>query len=439
MKKKILILSIIILIALPVINGIVMEKSIHTIFENINDINSISGSPYSVKLISYNRRLFHSDIEWQVDIGPMKPMTGLDNIIIHDRVKHRFLGVTTISDLNTNTWYKEFVEKQTNGKDPLTIVTDYSLFGKIQSNLSATPFAIRVDDHTLEVGKAHLATTTTRDIEYVKTEGELSSLTIQNLATLDVLTVASDLKYHPPYIWAGEMSMEFDKLAIINGEEKGELDDFTFTYSLDMDDKSDKMSFFTTFSGDSLTVPDKTSIKDITAKIGFRHVDRKGYDAFMEQYAEILAPLANQVFNDNIDITGNEIDSQLTSAGMQMMGTLEKLLTKDLEFVIEDVAMDFPEGKLSAAVNLKLLHDMTLIQLLPLLTKPSHALNIFSLRAEAQIPAALIKDTSFLTMPLSSEMETGLFQEEGDILVHTSKTKNNRFILNGHEVNLDLL
>ncbi len=438
MKKKILILLVIILIALPVINGIIMEKSIDTVFENINAINKRKASPYTVKLISYNRKLFHSDIEWQVDSTPMRAVTGIDHLIIHDRVKHRLLGVTASSDFKMNPWYKDFIKKQIDEKDPLTIVTKYSLFGKIESNLSATPFTVRLNDHTFEVGKAHLTTTTNKDIKYVKTKGELSSLSIQDLVSLEDLNVTSDLTYVPPYIWAGDMIIDFDKLTIRDDKEKGELDNFSLTYSLDMDEKSEKMSFFTAFSGDSLTAAD-TSINNITAKFGFNHVDQKGYEAFVKQYIEVLAPLVNQAFTDTTGVTGNEINSQLTSAGMQTMGSLEKLLTKDLEFIIEDVSIDFPEGTVSAEAHLKLLQDMTIMQFFPLLAKPSNALNIFSLRSKAEIPASLLKDPSFLTMPLSSGMETGLFQKKGDILVHTSKTKNNRFMLNGHEVDLDLL
>ncbi len=439
MKKKILILIIIIVMALPVINGFIMEKTIQTTLKNINDINQESGSPYSIKVIRYDRRLFHSDIEWQIDLGSMKSLAGVDNIIIHDRVKHRILGVTTTSDLNTNSWYREFVKQQPEGKDPLTIITKYSLFGKIESNLSVTPFATRVDNLTLDVGESHLTTTTTRDIDYIKTNGELKSFSIEKLLALDDLTVSSDLNYLSPYIWTGDMDVEFAKLTMTQGKEKGELDDFVFTYTVDMDKKADKISSFTTFKGDAFSTPDNISIKDITAKIAFKNVDRKGYEAFMEQYTKVLAPLTRQAFDNTGDMVDNKVNSQIASSGMQMIGSLEKLLTKDLEFVIEDVSMDFPEGKVSAEAHLKLLKDMTMMQFFPLLAKPSNAPSIFSLRSKAKIPASLLKDSSFLTTPLSSEMKTGIFQQKKDMLVHSSKTEDNDFFLNGHKVDLDLL
>ncbi|MCB2173829.1 hypothetical protein KQH41_01040, partial [bacterium] len=85
----------------------------------------------------------------------------------------------------------------------------------------------------------------------------------------------------------------------------------------------------------------------------------------------------------------------------------------------------------------RLRDDLSFMQLVPLASEPSLALQFFDLESALTMPATLIEDPAPLTAPLHPAMSTGFFVREGELLVHRAETRDGALYLNGTEVVLD--
>ena len=94
------------------------------------------------------------------------------------------------------------------------------------------------------------------------------------------------------------------------------------------------------------------------------------------------------------------------------------------------------KGDINGELHLTLKKNMTLAGFIPAMLQPSLALEIFSLRSYLRIPRIMVKDDQRLVAPVMEGMETGLFVEDGDDLVHDARTESGELILNGRKVML---
>ncbi len=436
MKKKIFLpILVIIVIMIPVINGIVMEKTIKTMLPRLKEINEIKGTDISIKLEKYTRNLYSTDIQWKIDLGMLKDVYGIDSVIINDHAKHGFLSVTANSNLLANPWYKQFVDTYLGGKDPLSISTKYSLLGQIESKWTSTPVHFTWNDESFELGASSFTVITTRKLDSYKTTGDIASLTINKIMTMKDIAVSSDITYESSYIWPGKMDLSVGSMTITDKGESVSSKNMKFHYSFDHNSTAKQISFTTALSADSFSDKDQT-IRDITGELDFNNIDSDGYNAFVEQYISTIKPIMMMAaqMKDEGNVLPQEMQSQLSTAGIQLLGSLEKLLKKDLQLKISNVSVTLPQGKIEGNCTLTLLKDMRLIEFIPLASQPKMFMDIFSLSSSIRLPADLIPDTPELTTPVYPGMKTGLFVKDGDILKHDAKTKDGKLILNGEEV-----
>ena len=436
-KLYILIVVLLIIATLPIINGFLLEKTIQSVADSLNEKYQKSGIGYQVKLINYDRRLYSSEIEWRFDFGQLKTIYGIDGITIKDHAQHRFTYVKTSSDLMNNAWYNKIVTEKAGGVNPLAIATRYSLFGKITSTVTNTPFSIEAEGQTVKVAKGSLSLTTNRDFSYVKATGALESLSGGETLQLRDLTISSDLESISPFIWAGQVALAIGRLQVVQDTEQVDIHKIRTDYDLDFSPAQKKISLRSDISTDSFTTG-SLSVHNITGRFELLNLSSDGYDAFMQQYIEIMAPLVTLAAEQKQKETETmqELEQQLSVTGLQIIGAFEKLLTKGLEMKISNVSMSFPEGDLKATVNIKLLKDMTLMQFAPLLGQPALALDIFALNSDMQLPAKMFASFPALTTPLYHGMKTGLFIEKDEVLTHHAETNEKQLLLNGTIVDL---
>lgn len=441
MKKKLLIpvvLLVILAIVIPIINGIIAEKTVKNYFASINEKASDIG--YTAKLISYDRHLYSSDFKWEFDMGMFKELHGVEKIIVNDHASHGYTSITATNDLMENTWYSNFVNTRLGGKNPLTSKTTYSVFGKISTECTTTPFDLKIKDETLHFGAGKLTGETDAGIGHIILSGNMDGISVPEKLSLGKITLDYDIESVSTYIWKGKVSCLFDSVRADDQNEHFDAENLKTAYTLGYDPDRKTISADGTFSLDSMTINEKT-VRNIAGKIAWNNVDSAGYEAFIKQYIETIKPLLPMFskYAEGDQDAMLEIESQMMATNMQLAASLESLLKKDLELDISDVSMEFPEGKLTADFNIKLLKDMTLIQFLPLVSNPGIITDIFSLDTKIDLPSALFQDfVPQLTTPLHPAMQTGFFINKGDTLSLDARTDGNKLLLNGNELNLNM-
>ena len=146
MKKIILAVILIVILAgagTPFFSGLVAEQMVKKCFSDINKRYADAGSDISLEIIRYDRHFFSSRIEWKLRPGSLKAVYGLEEIVFIDRVKHGFASVVSITSLEKNKWFKEFVSNRLNGQNPLEIMTKYTFFSNIESRLALDAFSFK--------------------------------------------------------------------------------------------------------------------------------------------------------------------------------------------------------------------------------------------------------------------------------------------------------
>ena len=154
MKKALItvaLLGVAIGLGAPFVNGILMEKTIRGAFNDINTQYSASGVGYSLEITEYNRNFFTSDITWKVNLGSLKTVYGMEEIVLRDHAKHGYTGVTSSTNLEENSWFATFVDDKLQGQNPLAITTSYSFLGDITTVISFDTFSIAVEKENLNV------------------------------------------------------------------------------------------------------------------------------------------------------------------------------------------------------------------------------------------------------------------------------------------------
>ncbi len=160
----------------------------------------------------------------------------------------------------------------------------------------------------------------------------------------------------------------------------------------------------------------------------------------MHVYTKTMSEIFENVaaYEGDSGETAEIIETQMTTAGLQMIAAYEKLLQQGVELQISDLLIKLPEGDVAGAITLRLLKNMTLMQFAPVVGQPDLLLDILYLKSQLRLPAALVGDKPMLMAPFYPGMQTGVFIKEGDFLVHSAETRNGKLFLNNEEFILKL-
>lgn len=442
MKKIVIpvIVAVIVFAALPIINGILMEKAVNSAFTNLNELYKDTGTGYKLEVISFDRGLFTSSIDWRLDLGNLEPFYGISEVMFKDSARHGFTGVTSTTSLENNEWFTAFINDRLAGKNPLEITTFYSLFGEIESTWTISPFSFAVEKQTVNVAEGEMEIDTDTELREFETSLEWDGLNMGETLHIGEIEMESELEIVSTYLWDGTAGFSADSFRISEGSADVAVNGISAEYEISTDTDANSMSLQTTLAVQSLATPDRT-IHGAKGTFAVNNVDARAYEAFMEQYMDVVSEALTAVAE--MEKSGEEdtemIEQQITAAGLQMMAAYEKLLRKDLEIKISDVNMKLDEGDVKLDATIRLLKDMTLMQFAPIIGQPSLILDILYLKTEIQWPASLAGDSPMLFSPPFPGMEVGFFIKDGDLVTHSAETRNNALILNNTTVDLDKL
>ncbi|MBU8849397.1 MAG: YdgA family protein [Desulfobacterales bacterium] len=441
MKKIIIGVGLIIIFAgagTPLFSGLMMERIVKQSFIDINRMYAATGSGVSVEISQYDRRFSSSQIEWKIKLGPLKSLSGVEEIIFINRADHGVTNVVSTTSLEKNKWFTDFVNHKLNGKNPLEIRTEYKFSGDIKSTLALDAFSFKEGGDTIEMRPGTMLITLDKGVENIFSEITWEGCFIPGKIRMDNLSFNSKIKKISTYIWDGKLSFAVENIKMDNGKERIELSKLKCAHTLDYNKEDASLSIGMGYGIDSIK-SGQNNINNAFVRIGLNRIDARGYEDFMRLYSQMMNETMVEVATSqhHPDTMKKAVEKQMTAVGLQMVGTYEKLLKKGFEIQISDLRAQLPQGKIKGDITLSLKKDMTIARFVPIMMQPAAALEIFLLKSDVTLPFKLVGDNQMLLAPVYSGMQTGLFIKDGDNLIHKAETRDGKLLLNGKEVLLN--
>ncbi len=442
MKKTILAVVLILLLAgtgTPFISGLMMERTLKEVFNDINQMYSDTGSDISIEISRYDRNYSSSLIEWKIKLGTLKAFYGVDELIFLDRAKHGFTSVVSYTSLEKNKWFIDFVNQKLNGENPFKIRTEYNYSGVIEALITLEGFILKDENEVYKFMPGQIATTFDKGMKNVFTEGIWEGFSVSDKFKIDEISVNSKLEKFSTIIWAGDTTLATKKIKGKNAKNQFELSNVKCDYSIDVEKTGNALSFRMGYGIDSIVV-DQNQIKDASIQIGINRINIEGYREFIKIGSQVMKNAMDdmpEVFPQDNEEAKKAAEKRMASLGFQMIPVYEKLLKQGLEIQISDLKAQLSQGQIKGDITLGLRKDMTLAQFFPIMIQPGLALDIFSLKSDASLPYELIADKKNLLHPIFPGMQTGLFVKKGNNLIHSAETRNGKLLLNGQEVELE--
>lgn len=440
MKKLLAAITVIVLlgiIAVPYINGLIMEKTLKDFFAEANSLSSQTGSNYTLEILNYHRSIFSSDIDWRLDLSSLKNVYGIDEIIFSDHARHGYTGVVSTTRLDKNPWFTSFIEEKLGGENPFNIQTAYSFFGDITSRVDMAAFTTMAEQQEISVGEGQFIIETDDHLQDFSASASWLGLDAGEQASVADVSMETEMSQVSSFLWDGSIAFSVGTLRAAPPQGQLVVNNGRLTYSLETDMADDLADTEAAFSVDSIVSAGKT-IDGARGALAVHNMSASGYENLLRSYTRMTAEIVDniQTLEDPSADAGTVLQEKMGELTFQLIAALEKLLRKDLEIHLSDILVRTEEGDISGDIRLHLLKDMTLMQFAPIVGQPALALDIFSLESSARLPEVLVDDPSLLLTPLHPGMKTGLFISENGSLTHSAETREKELYLNGHQVEL---
>lgn len=440
MKKVVvgvLLLLIIAGVAAPLVSGLVMERIVKQSFNNLNTMYTEIGSGVSIQIVRYDRHYRSTELEWKLNFGGLKALYGIDEIIFVDRADHGLTGIVSRTSLEKNSWFTDFVDDKLGGKNPFTIVTEYTLSGHINSIIAMDAFSLPAQGETVEVKTGKIVSEYDSDLKNFTSELSWDGCLVADKLQLDSITLNSSLEKVSTYLWDGSLSFAVDKARLQKKSKAIDLDKLKVDYSLDVDQDEDLVAVVTELGLDHLAAG-RDSIDNGFIRFGVVNIDRRSFEEFMRLYSRMTNTFLKDLnaAGDNPEQMKTIFQEQMGRIQFQMITAYEQLLKKGLEFQISELHAQLPTGEVKGDVVLTLIKDMTFAQFVPIVQQPALLTEVFSLQSDITLPDRLVGDNPRLLSPLFPGMQTGLFVKDGNNLVSRAETRDGKLYLNDKEVGL---
>jgi len=441
MKKILFIVGLIILtagIAAPFFRGLMMERMVKQSIDNINQVYADTGSDVTVGIQKYDRGFLSSLIEWKMDLGVLETVYGIKEIIFIDRAKHGFKSIVSTTSLEKNKWFTDFVTDKLDGNNPLSIQTEYTFSGNIKSRIELNAFSVKHEKESIEMLPGTLLITLNNTLTDYFAEMDWKGCKVSEKFKMENLSVQSKLEKITPIIWDGNFSLTVNQVTADDGSKPVDLSNMTCDYTLDYNEIDQSLSFQMAYGADRVT-SGRDSIDNALIRIGVNRVDAGGYEDLVKLYSQMINDALKEVDRSraNPGKVKEVLGKQMGAAGLQMIGAYEKLLKTGFEIHISDLQARMPQGDIKADVRLRLKKDMTMAGFIPIMLKPSAALDIFYLKSDICLPYELVGDKQNLLTPIYQGMQTGLFLKDRGVLIHRAETRDGKLFLNDTEVLLN--
>jgi uncharacterized protein YdgA (DUF945 family) len=422
-------------LCIPFASGLIMEKTVRRAVTDANAMYADSGTGYSVEIVDYDRGYLTTDIEWKIDLGALKAIYPIGEIVFKDTARHGFAGVVSTTSLQKNPWYAEFVAETLQGRDPVHITTRYGLSGSIESTVAMDPFSVTVDNETLDVRAGSMVTKTDRELKHVTSSATWGGISAGETLSIGDISLESAMRRFSTFIWDGDFSFAMHDVNVREKDNSFGLKEMKGSYLLGLNEDRSKINGEARFSVDDLETDGQT-VENASVRFAANGLDVEGYEAFMQMYTQNMSQAMGSMaaMDENAEEVGDAMKKQMAAVGLQMIAAYEKLLKQGLEFKISDLNVKLADGEIEGGMTLRLLKDTTFMQLGPVAAQPDLLLDFLYLKTDLSLPVNLVGENPKLVTPLFPGMQTGVFVKDGGNLVHTAETIDGKLMVNDREV-----
>jgi len=440
MKKVLLGILIIVVIGLvsaPFINGLIVEKTLYSQLDNINARYADHPFAPKIAITRYDRGFSSSEIEWTMDLPDLQGVEGISPLIFVEKVKHGYLGASSTTSLDRNSWYRDFVSNELDGNDPLTISSEYQLFSGGTVTASIDPFEL-VDsqDTHLSIKPGHLVLKFDRNLENIEMDGGFEGLIVDDAVEVKNISLRSNMQQTSSLFMAGTSSYGIEQIAVNAPDPAAAmlLDNLKGSSIIGFDETTRNMSVKSEMSIAQI-MTGENKIADLHLDMGVNHLDADAFENFYRVYVEVLSDaMANlATVQGNPEQAKAMMQQQMAFAGMRLAGEFEKLLKKDLQITIDKLHVTLAEGDIDGNFALGLKKDLSMVDLIALGQQPQMIVDQFSFASNVSLPDGLIANQNPLLVPVLPGMQGGFFEQSGDKLVHKAEIKDRKLLLNGKE------
>jgi uncharacterized protein YdgA (DUF945 family) len=439
MKKLIVIIVLIIVIAagLPFLNGILMESYAKKAVENLNLMQANNPFGYSVEIVNYERGYSSTDLELKVNTGVLKDIYGIDSVIITEHAKHGYMGVSSTGSLMGNEWYSSLIKDRLQGRDPLHIETNYSIFGGITSDLTLDDFSAGMEDKNIHIKQAEIEIESDRSLQNYVISGTWQGMDIDQKFSVNEVSMKMDMEMITGSLWDGDMSVDIKNVDVIDKGTEAKISGLKMQTASDVDIDSNSLGFGVDYNIKSIRSKDK-NIEDASVHLSVKGLKIDALEEFRKTYFEMLSQVMPRIASrDHGRLNEDQMKKEMALISLKLAASYEKLLKEGLEIKVSNAHVKLPQGDVDGSVTMRLLKDMTFAQFLPGINKPEDLLDVLYLKTDIRLPVELVGKNPSLLQPPVPEMKTGIFIKDGDYLVNKMETEDGKLILNGDPVPLD--
>ena len=441
MKKVILGVLIVIVIGFvsaPFVNGLIVEKTVYSQLDNINARYADHPFVPKIAITRYDRGFSSSEIEWTMALPDLQGVEDIPPLVFVEKVKHGYLGASSTTSLEGNSWYRDFVSNELDGKDPLTISSEYQLLSGGTATISVEPFELVDSKNThLSIRPGKLLFKFDRHLEHIEMDGTFEGLIVADAVEVKNISLHSDLQQTTSLFMAGISSYGVEQIAV-NGPDQAAamvLANLKGRSTIGFDETTRNMSVKSELSVAQIMTDDE-KIADLRLDMGVNHLDADAFENFYRVYAEVLSDAMANLATVQGDPEQRKamMQQQMAFAGMRLAGEFEKLLKKDLQITIDKLHVTLPQGDIDGDFALGLKKDLSMVDFIALGQQPQMIVDLFSFASNLSLPDGLIANQSPLLVPVISGMQGGFFEQKGDKLVHKAEIRDGKLLLNDKEL-----
>ncbi len=441
MKKLVIgivVLIVIVVAAAPFVTGLMMEKT--QTEQMASYAERYANQPFQpqVEITSYQRGYRSSHIEWSITLPKYQFFADLEPIILTEDATHGLTGVTYQASFAKNDWYSNFINETLAGKDPFSMTGEYSIFSGLTSKFTTDAFDVPIEDKLLfHVKEGQLTFSSDPSLKEIKTTGNFAGFSVTDILSVEGLKLSADNTVVSSIIMAGTSQFSIDRVSISNPDDgtKISIEDAKVASDVDFNDTKNSLSVATDYSA-SRFVAAEADVKDFRAGFAVNNLDVTELNEFYQEYSRVMAEMMADMDSMPQDPweAKQAFDQKMRIAGMQLASNLEKFLKKDLEIKVTDVNVVLPQGQATGDLAIGLKKDMTLVDFMILLEVPQSVTDIFTFESHVSLAQGLVPNGQQLVQPLMPAMQTGVFQVNGDKLVHHAEIKGDKLLLNEQEI-----
>lgn len=440
MKKAILCALVIvaILIAAPFVNGLMMEKMLRHQVDRLNEMYATTPYSLNFEITRYDRGFSSSEIEFVLSIPELQNIDDFKTLVLTQQAKHGISGVTSTTSLGQNRWYTDFINETLGGRDPLSITSHFNIFSGLTNTVTLKAFDLDLDEEHLSISPGELVIKTDQAFKHILANGHFEGLAIPGAVDIRGISLASDLHLISNIIMDGESSLSIEHVSLHDSRRKkvfAVISSITGSSILDYDEDRQKLSTHVKYSIGKIA-SDTEEVNDISLCLGINQLDSVGLENFYAAYTDMvsetlarISPAAN-----NPKQAEEMLAQQLPLMGLALLAEVEQLLKKDLQIEISDLHMALPQGEVEGNLAIGLKKDMTLASFATLAQQPEKLVEVFSFASNLTLPEGLIPNQENLLVPMLPGMQSGLFEQLGETLVHKAEIRDNMLLLNGKEL-----